>query len=71
MALLLKQDCWKMAPFEESHLVVDEGGDQEQMLADRQERERRLRSLKRPWIAFRTKSARSSSSGICAIRRRR
>jgi RNA polymerase sigma-32 factor len=43
---LLRQKCWKMAPLKEGHLVVDEGEDQEKMLADRQERERRRAFLK-------------------------
>jgi len=44
---LLRQKCWKMAPLEESYLVVGEGEDQEKMLADRQERERRRAFLKK------------------------
>ncbi len=46
MALLLKQDCWNGTARGE-RLVVDEGEDQEQMLADRQESERRLEFLKK------------------------
>jgi RNA polymerase sigma factor (sigma-70 family) len=59
------------AGVEKLHLLADEGEDQEQVLADRQERQRRQDFLKRALNSLSDWSARSSSSGICAIRRRR